>query len=950
MTRRRNVFRGLLAMIAIALLAVPVALAAPNGPSADQRVDMKVLLISPAATDSVYTAWQQSLTKLGIPYDNYVTGVNAQLTDATLADYASNRSRYQAVIFASGAVSLTSAERASLDKLETTFGVREISDNTNPDSAHGATLISGANTTATPNLTGTLTDAGKAVFPYLKGNVPLGGPAFAASGTPGPSFTSLVNAPGGGSYMGVWQRPNGTEQLVDGIPGNGAQSHFQLLRFGMLNWATRGAYLGYWRNYFEMQVDDLFLGDDAWDPATHSNNYDPAVASRMTPTDVAKALSWSRANNFRFDIAFNSGGHDLYLADGHASDPLWDAFKNTADYRSGFGWINHTYDHPFLGCSSANYISWEITKNVQNGQAIGLPLDPKELVTGEHSGLANTRPGNPGVLDPPEFDTLDAATTTGATLAPGTYYYAVTVSNNHGQTPTPAPVDVTVATGQNSVTANVSMICKGTTYSLYRGTSATGPWTLAAQKTQSGDTQTDNGVAGNPAATPVTLTDTGATVASPAANTAAAPPTTANTAVMDPYPMNKNFTTGLANAGVEVTATDSSKTYPVETSPTVPAAITGTQNPAGSVFNLPAPGGKVIGAVPRYPTNVYYNVSKQGQQLDEYNWIYTKDNTGTTGAEGGCVDIPDVTTCRTAAVTWAEYLSSELGIVFGHITGNDPRPHFAHQSNFADYNAALPETDPNQGGILYPYLDNILTYYHGLYADNAPIVQSTSTEINQALNRQRDWAANVAAGKVSGYIQGDKMHIVTTAAMQVPVTGTTQGETYGATKSMWLGVNAGETVLDLKDPIAVAGSSSPGPSAPAPTPASAPKSGVKGATVKPAARPSLTGLSMSSRKFAAARKGLAKSRSRTQFSWKLNRAASVRLVIQRKLATRGKKTSWLTMGTITKNAKAGTTKVTFTGKLGSRKVSRGSYRVLATATAGSQSSKAKALTFSVIKR
>ena len=120
-----------------------------------------------------------------------------------------------------------------------------------------------------------MTDAGKAAFPYLKGSIPIPAAVFAASGTPGASFTSLVNAADGSSYIGVWKRPNGTEQLVDGIPGNGQQSHYQLLRFGMLNWATRGVYLGYWRNYFEMQVDDLFLGDDAWDPTTHANNYDP---------------------------------------------------------------------------------------------------------------------------------------------------------------------------------------------------------------------------------------------------------------------------------------------------------------------------------------------------------------------------------------------------------------------------------------------------------------------------------------------------------------------------------------------------------------------------------------------------------------------------------------------------------------------------------------------------
>ena len=46
--------------------------------------------------------------------------------------------------------------------------------------------------------------------------------------------------------------------------------------------------------------------------------------------------------------------------------------------------------------------------------------------------------------------------------------------------------------------------------------------------------------------------------------------------------------------------------------------------------------------------------------------------------------------------------------MFRHVMGNDPRPHFFHQSNLADYNPALPETDPNQGGILYPVVDGLL--------------------------------------------------------------------------------------------------------------------------------------------------------------------------------------------------------------------------------------------------
>ena len=53
------------------------------------------------------------------------------------------------------------------------------------------------------------------------------------------------------------------------------------LRRGMLSWVLRGMYLGYQRNYLELHVDDLFLGDDAWQSDTNVTSYDPTLASRM---------------------------------------------------------------------------------------------------------------------------------------------------------------------------------------------------------------------------------------------------------------------------------------------------------------------------------------------------------------------------------------------------------------------------------------------------------------------------------------------------------------------------------------------------------------------------------------------------------------------------------------------------------------------------------------------
>ena len=56
------------------------------------------------------------------------------------------------------------------------------------------------------------------------------------------------------------------------VASNQFQLHNQLLRHGMLNWVTRGVYLGDQRNYFTMHIDDIFLPDAQWDPDANSYN------------------------------------------------------------------------------------------------------------------------------------------------------------------------------------------------------------------------------------------------------------------------------------------------------------------------------------------------------------------------------------------------------------------------------------------------------------------------------------------------------------------------------------------------------------------------------------------------------------------------------------------------------------------------------------------------------
>ncbi len=826
--RKRLTRRRLLPAIAVvALLAaiVPVVLAAgPNQVAPGQRVDVKVLLLSAESTDANFLAWKAQLDREGVPYDAvaiYSGTTKAQsITDGRLADYGADHAKYDAVILANGDLvhavtntggttsyvsALTDPEWAALTRFEQTFGIRQISDNTAPSPAHGLNVALGS---VQDGQTGQLTAAGKAAFPYLKGPVPIPNDdttvneVFGTAATPAPraDWQTLVSGAGNTAYLGIYTHPDGREEMVDTLAGNENQSHVQLLRHGMLNWVTRGVFLGFQRNYLEIQVDDLFLPDDFWDPVTHANDYDPAKAIRMTPADVAKAVSWSKANGIRLDFAYNGGGSALWLADHTAqgtTDPLVEAFKTPAT-RDAFGWINHTYTHPNIDCSTAPYITKQITDNINfaNQPSLKLPIDPAELVTGEHSGLANSRPGNPGTIDPPTVDDAEAAAT-GGTLAAGSYSYGITASTAHGDTPLSPVGDAVTVPGPgatNSVKVTFEATCHATKYTLYRAPSGTTTWTpVAVSPAQNPNAATDDGT--NPKQ--VQLTDTGATVTAPT-------PGTANTATLDPYGQNPALTDGLAAAGVHFTATDASKTYP-----TTPTNVAGPQYPTGAWFTE-GPPGSGFQAVPRYPSNVYYNVVTRAQQLAEYNWIYVLPANG-----GGCVPIPNVTTCRTAPVNWQQYVDSENTIMFRHLMGNDPRPHFVHQSNLAGWDPNLPESDTNtQGGIVYAVFGGLLNRYDTTFNRSvAPLIQLTSRQVAATLSQQNAWASTLASGRVTAYLQDGQLHIDNnaTTSVDVPVTGTTAGDKYAGQRSGWITLAAGQDrTLTPDDPANAAAPSTSG--------------------------------------------------------------------------------------------------------------------------------------------
>ncbi|MFC8510811.1 hypothetical protein ACFU3J_27695 [Streptomyces sp. NPDC057411] len=245
---------------------------------------------------------------------------------------------------------------------------------------------------------------------------------------------------------------------------------------------------------------------------------------------------------------------------------------------------------------------------------------------------------------------------------------------------------------------------------------------------------------------------------------------------------NPNLAGALADNGVKWTASDNSR-EPQQRS-------VGTGSGAAQT-------------VPRHPMNVYYNVGTAAEMTDEYNWIYTSR---ADGGSGICESNP-ASTCLPApldpATGYADHIvPQEARTALAHVMGNDPRPHYVHQSNLAEER------------ILYPVLDRILADYRELFAANTPLVNPRQKDVGTELDRRAAWDRALAAGQVTAYRVGGTVTVKAPSGVSVPVTapegtrkqlllGTTAfGTPYAGARSAWTAPEPLQTAVTLKLPTA----------------------------------------------------------------------------------------------------------------------------------------------------
>ncbi|KOG28871.1 MULTISPECIES: hypothetical protein [Streptomyces] len=241
---------------------------------------------------------------------------------------------------------------------------------------------------------------------------------------------------------------------------------------------------------------------------------------------------------------------------------------------------------------------------------------------------------------------------------------------------------------------------------------------------------------------------------------------------------NPNLAGALADNGVKWTASDNSR----------------------------EPQQRAVGAaktVPRHPMNVYYNVGTAAEMADEYNWVYTSR---ADGGSGICESNP-ASTCLPAPLDTAtgyadRIVPQEARTALSHVLGNDPRPHYVHQSNLAEER------------LLYPVLDRVLADYRALFAANTPLVNPAQRDVGTELSRRTAWDQALAAGKVTAYRIGGTVTVKAPAGVTAPVTapeGTRKrlllgsavfGSPYAGTRSAWTAPELLQSTVTLTLPTA----------------------------------------------------------------------------------------------------------------------------------------------------
>src|SRR5664280_2221935 len=371
------------------------AAALPAGAS----IDLKVLVVSTTGAEVELPAVTKTLDYLGTPYTVY----NAAATPGGLtADKLATGSHalYSGVILTDSSLGVTggalsATELTTLTSYEGTFGIRQVTWYTFPNTYYGFTGTPTSTTAATP---ASYTTAGATVFSYVNATNPLtisNATTYLAPAATDPNNSVLLTSGANAlALVHTYPAEGNRQNLALTFDSNEFLTHNLVLGYGLVNWVNGGLYLGERHSYLEPQPDDILLEDSTWPagtPCTTSVDAPSLPTFRMTGTDLQAAVTWQntmRAGATSGAVAlewpFNGVGTTTGFTPPDTLTPAITALQNN------FKWINHTWDHENLDQITHDAAVTELTRN--NAEAITLGLtqfNTSRLITPDISGLDN---------------------------------------------------------------------------------------------------------------------------------------------------------------------------------------------------------------------------------------------------------------------------------------------------------------------------------------------------------------------------------------------------------------------------------------------------------------------------------------------------------------------------------------------------------------------------------
>jgi hypothetical protein len=389
--------------------------------------DMKILVITTDVNDYDYQGISAFLNQLGTPFAT-LEATKTTLTSSMLWDGVS-KGYYQGIILTDGQLlydsgggnwvtAFTTAEWQTLWDYETMFGVRQVTSYTLPscylDSSTNQQVCSPESygllnptyayqDTSVTALQAKLTTAGASIFPYLNAANPITiksawtylntiNPAEAAN------VTSLLKSADGKYDLAVIKTyANGRQNLALSAENNSFLTHSQLLSYGVINWVTKGIFLGERHVAMDVQPDDLFIDDDMWNTTTMTDT--SGLTFRMGSTDLNAFVNWQKsartkyngvASNLKIEWPFNAEGTTgIYNPDTLTSALLTN--------KNEFNFISHTYTHQNLDAVNAATTNTELTNNnnyavsktFNSGTTTGSKYFKDAMIQPDISGLYN---------------------------------------------------------------------------------------------------------------------------------------------------------------------------------------------------------------------------------------------------------------------------------------------------------------------------------------------------------------------------------------------------------------------------------------------------------------------------------------------------------------------------------------------------------------------------------